>query len=175
MSLAASNPTSTHNKWIIVKDPNGVDQWFLDLQTTSGIFYNNSQGELEATSGVKLYQLNKTTDTYVFTLSMAVGDGSIIGQNYTPLDSSGEKIYSDSSQTNVIWEKSTSGTSPEPDPGDDTNTNPIGGLNMFASLTTSAITTEATSWANHFDSLLLVVVGVGVGFAAVRFVKSLFF
>lgn len=77
---------------------------------------------------------------------------------------------------------STSGTSPapdpeptEPDPGDDTTTNPIGGLNMFTSLTTSAITTEATSWANHFDSLLLVVVGVGVGFAAVRFVKSLFF
>lgn len=46
---------------------------------------------------------------------------------------------------------------------------------MFANLTTAAITTEATSWANHFDELLLVVVGVGVGFAAVRFVKSLFF
>jgi len=46
---------------------------------------------------------------------------------------------------------------------------------MFDSLTSSAITTEATSWAGNFDGLLLVVVGVGIGFACVRFVKGLFF
>lgn len=46
---------------------------------------------------------------------------------------------------------------------------------MFSNLTTTAITTEATSWAANFNSVLLVVVGVGVAFACVRFVKSLFF
>lgn len=46
---------------------------------------------------------------------------------------------------------------------------------MFDGLTSSAITTEATTWAANFDQLLLVVVGVGIGFACVRFVKSLFF
>lgn len=51
----------------------------------------------------------------------------------------------------------------------------VGGINMFSNLTTSAITTEATNWAAQFDDLLLVVVGLGIGFAAVRFVKSMFF
>jgi hypothetical protein len=46
---------------------------------------------------------------------------------------------------------------------------------MFSNLTSTAITTEATTWANNFNGLLLVVVGVGIGFACVRFVKSLFF
>lgn len=46
---------------------------------------------------------------------------------------------------------------------------------MFPSLTTAGITAEATNWAGEFDNLLLVVVGVGIGFAAVRFVKSLFY
>lgn len=46
---------------------------------------------------------------------------------------------------------------------------------LFSALTTTSITTQATAWANNYDELLLVVVGVGVGFAAVRFVKSLFF
>lgn len=46
---------------------------------------------------------------------------------------------------------------------------------MFANLTSSAIVTESTTWANNFDDMLLVVVGVGIGFACVRFVKSLFF
>lgn len=46
---------------------------------------------------------------------------------------------------------------------------------MFSSLTTAGITTQATSWATNFNEVLLVVVGVGVAFACVRFVKSLFF
>ena len=46
---------------------------------------------------------------------------------------------------------------------------------MFSNLTTTAITTEATNWANNFDGVTLVIVGIGVGFAAVRFIKSLFF
>lgn len=46
---------------------------------------------------------------------------------------------------------------------------------MFDNLTSTAITAEATTWAGNFDGLLLVVVGVGIGFAAVRFVKGLFF
>lgn len=46
---------------------------------------------------------------------------------------------------------------------------------MFGGLTSAAITTEATSWASNFDGVALVVVGLGVGFACVRFVKSLFF
>lgn len=46
---------------------------------------------------------------------------------------------------------------------------------MFTNLTTTAITTEAANWAGQYDGLLLVVVGVGIGFACVRFVKSLFF
>jgi hypothetical protein len=50
-----------------------------------------------------------------------------------------------------------------------------GTASMFTNLTTSAITSEATNWAGQFDDLLLVVVGVGIGFACVRFVKSMFF
>lgn len=46
---------------------------------------------------------------------------------------------------------------------------------MFSNLTAAGILTESTQWANNFDGLLLVVVGVGIGFACVRFVKSLFF
>lgn len=50
-----------------------------------------------------------------------------------------------------------------------------GVTNMFDTLTSSAILTEATTMANNFEGLLLVVVGVGIGFACVRFVKGLFF
>lgn len=46
---------------------------------------------------------------------------------------------------------------------------------MLPALTTAAITTEATSWAGNFDDVLLVVVGIGIAFATVRFVKGLFF
>lgn len=46
---------------------------------------------------------------------------------------------------------------------------------MFSNLTATSILTQSTTWANNFDDLLLVVVGVGIGFACVRFVKSLFF
>ncbi|WP_157804373.1 hypothetical protein [Lysinibacillus xylanilyticus] len=46
---------------------------------------------------------------------------------------------------------------------------------MFNGLTSTAITTEATSWAGNYDGVLMVVVGMGVAFAATRFVKSLFF
>lgn len=46
---------------------------------------------------------------------------------------------------------------------------------MFDSLTVSAITNGATTWAGNFDQVLLVVVGLGVAFASVRFVKGLFF
>lgn len=46
---------------------------------------------------------------------------------------------------------------------------------MLEGLSTSAITTEATKWVTNFDGLLLVVVGIGVGFAVVRFVKGLFY
>ncbi len=64
-----------------------------------------------------------------------------------------------------------------PDTGDNTNTNPNtgGNTNMFTNITSTSILTEATTWAGNFDSMLLVVVGVGVGFACVRFVKGLFF
>lgn len=50
-----------------------------------------------------------------------------------------------------------------------------GATGMLSSLTSSAIITEATSWVNVYDGLLLVVVGLGVGFAVTRFVKSMFF
>lgn len=46
---------------------------------------------------------------------------------------------------------------------------------MFENLTPAAILGEATTWANAFDGVTLVVVGIGVGFAVVRFVKGLFF
>jgi hypothetical protein len=46
---------------------------------------------------------------------------------------------------------------------------------MFTNMTPAAILTEATTWVGSFDDILLVVVGVGLGFACVRFVKSLFF
>lgn len=46
---------------------------------------------------------------------------------------------------------------------------------MLEGLTGTAIITEATNWVNVYDGLLLVVVGLGVGFAVTRFVKSLFF
>lgn len=51
---------------------------------------------------------------------------------------------------------------------------PTGGKGMFSNLTTSNITTEATSWTTNFDAVVLVIVGMGVAFAAIRFVKSLF-
>lgn len=50
-----------------------------------------------------------------------------------------------------------------------------GGTSVFSSLTTSEIVSQASTWAGQFDDLLLVVVGVGIGFACVRFVKSMFF
>lgn len=50
-----------------------------------------------------------------------------------------------------------------------------GSTAMFNGLTTSAITTNATTWAGNFDDTLLVVVGIGIAFACTRFVKSLFF
>lgn len=46
---------------------------------------------------------------------------------------------------------------------------------MFDSLTPTSITEGATTWAANFDGVLLVVVGLGVAFASVRFVKGLFF
>lgn len=46
---------------------------------------------------------------------------------------------------------------------------------MFDNLTPTAILTEATSWVSSFEGVTLVVVGVGLGFACVRFVKNLFF
>lgn len=46
---------------------------------------------------------------------------------------------------------------------------------MLADLTSAAILAEATTWAASFDGVLTVVVGLGVGFAVVRFVKSMFF
>jgi hypothetical protein len=46
---------------------------------------------------------------------------------------------------------------------------------MFSNLTTTNITTEATNWVGNFNDILLVVVGLGIAFASVRFVKSLFF
>lgn len=49
----------------------------------------------------------------------------------------------------------------------------VGG--MLEGLTSAAIIAEATTWVNNFDGVLKVVVGVGVGFAVVRFVKSMFF
>lgn len=46
---------------------------------------------------------------------------------------------------------------------------------MFDNLTPDSILTNATTWAGSYDGILLTVVGIGVGFACVRFVKSLFF
>ena len=46
---------------------------------------------------------------------------------------------------------------------------------MFTGLTPTSILTNATTWADNYEGILLVVVGMGVGFAATRFVKSLFF
>lgn len=46
---------------------------------------------------------------------------------------------------------------------------------MLSGLSTTAITAEATNWVSNFDGLLLVVVGIGVGFGVVRFVKGLFY
>lgn len=46
---------------------------------------------------------------------------------------------------------------------------------MFDSLTTTNITGEATSFASNFDSPVLVAIGVGLAFAATRFVVGLFY
>lgn len=46
---------------------------------------------------------------------------------------------------------------------------------MLDGLTSVAITTEATSWVTNFESILKVIIGVGLGFSVVRFVKNLFF
>lgn len=45
---------------------------------------------------------------------------------------------------------------------------------MLSDLTTTAITTNATQWVGEFGDLLLVVIGIGIGFSVVRFVKGLF-
>lgn len=46
---------------------------------------------------------------------------------------------------------------------------------MFANLSPANILSQATTWAGTYDDVLLVVVGLGVAFASVRFVKGLFF
>lgn len=46
---------------------------------------------------------------------------------------------------------------------------------MLEGLTGPAIISEATQWVDTYEGLLLVVVGLGIGFAVTRFVKSLFF
>ena len=47
--------------------------------------------------------------------------------------------------------------------------------NMFTSLTTSNITTEATAMAANFSTPILVAIGVGLAFACTRFVVGLFY
>jgi hypothetical protein len=51
----------------------------------------------------------------------------------------------------------------------------LGVVTMFSNIDAASILTESTTWANNFNGMLLVVVGVGIGFACVRFVKGLFF
>lgn len=46
---------------------------------------------------------------------------------------------------------------------------------MFSGLTSTAIMAEATTFAANFDGVVKVIVGVGLGFACVAFVKRLFF
>jgi hypothetical protein len=46
---------------------------------------------------------------------------------------------------------------------------------MFSGLDSSSILAETTTWVSPFEGVTMVVVGVGLAFACVRFVKSLFF
>lgn len=46
---------------------------------------------------------------------------------------------------------------------------------MLTGLTNTAIIAQATTWVAEFDATLLTIVGLGIGFAVVRFTKSLFF
>jgi hypothetical protein len=92
-------------------------------------------------------------------------DGGISSWSTTSLvNSTGSGVYT------------VSAPPPDPPPPDPDPTDPPtqGGDNLFTNLTTTAITTSATGWANNYNDLLLVVVGLGVGFACVRFVKGLF-
>lgn len=50
-----------------------------------------------------------------------------------------------------------------------------GGSTLFSGLDATSIMASATSWVTPFEPILVVVVGVGLGFAIVRFVKHLFF
>lgn len=48
-------------------------------------------------------------------------------------------------------------------------------VTMLEGLTSTAIIAEATTWVNGFGDIPKVVVGMGAGFAIVRFIKNMFF
>ncbi|MNJ03887.1 hypothetical protein D3C73_1644020 [compost metagenome] len=52
---------------------------------------------------------------------------------------------------------------------------PVVAVTMLEGLTSSAIITEATTWISGFGDIPKTLVGIGAGFAVIRFVKNLFF
>ena len=175
---SANNTTAKSDNWVEVKISNGT----TFIYNSTGKFYKNASGNFAVDA--KSYQFLKQADgSYTLNYTENNPTSLISAANGWTILSSNVDVYADNTFTTVFYSASGSGSGSGSPPGTgtdpgtgDNNTPPTqGGENMFTSLTTAGITSEATKWATQFDGLMLVVVGVGIGFAAVRFVKSLFY
>jgi hypothetical protein len=137
--------------WYVFTDGSEPYNWLVSGMAYDNAlrFYKGSNGDIEESD------------------SIALATNELVDSGYVTNDDSG---------TTEPVPDETPGTGEDTNESEDNNDMEEGGTtSMFDSLTSSAITTEATTWAGNFDQLLLVVVGVGIGFACVRFVKHLFF
>jgi hypothetical protein len=170
-------PSQTNLDNYLIYESNGVVK--LTFFSTDSLYTNDSY-LVETKDPSNYFERYVLTDgSWVRDISYQSGEfaySHAISLWYTSLD-----IFDQTtSEVAITGNKDLTQVDPEPTPGDNEEDNnnmepETGGINMFDSLTSTAITTEATTWAGNFDALLLVVVGVGIGFACVRFVKSLFF
>lgn len=136
-----------------------------------------------SSSNLKFVNNNSSPYSFVGSSSVVVESYSDTGSILTTKNNGSVNYVKVEYDPNVTDPEPTDpeSTDPEPteptDPVDEGGDNDMieGGDSMFSNLTTTAITTEATTWASNFEAVILVVVGIGVAFAVTRFVKSLFF
>lgn len=161
-SLASTNlgygyDTSVYPYSYTVSYTDGTYAYNFDVWSESPVYYNESTRKLVFTDD--LISKQSTSQTY---WSRSVdeifpSDGFYIA---SPLDFSGQVLGNSGEQTPPVV------TDPEVPNGDN---------EFFSSLTASNIGLSITSWVSNFNSLLLVVVSVGLGFVVVRFVRGLMF
>jgi hypothetical protein len=134
--------------------PTGLTATPSDSQVTLS-WTATVDGQYNVYQSVDGTTFTKITSTAITTTSYAVGgltDGTTYYFKVTSYDGTSE-----STQTTSV------------------SATPAAATGIFTNLTSSSITSEATTWASNFDNVLLVVVGIGMAFAVTRFVKGLFF